>query len=151
MDCLFVRGHLFSYHENQLSDQEKNAVEEHLKSCRECSAISSGVISMNNLIQFKKSEQPNPFVHTRTFQRIGSEAEKPVAWHTHLVKRVLRPVAISLLFMIAVGSGSLIGWYIHQRTNYDVEQQNELASIRSGLSIDDFIDEGFLFPANQSK
>lgn len=151
MDCHFVRGHLFSFSENQLSEKEKIAFDEHLKSCRECSAIYSGVESMNELIHQKQTDQPNPFIHTRTLQRIESEAEKSVAWHIQIKKRVLQPVAISLILLIAVGSGSLIGWYIHHRTNFNVEQENELASIRSGLSIDDFIDEGFLFSVNQSE
>ena len=148
MDCLFVRSHLFSYSENQLSEKEKNAFTEHLKSCRECSLVYSGVESMNKLIQNKKAGQPNPFIHTRTLQRIASEAEKSAPWYLPLKKRILQPVVISIVLLIAAGSGTVTAWYVHKQATKVFEQQNEIVSIRSGLSIDDFIDEGYLFLTN---
>ena len=148
MDCLFVRNHLFSYSENQLSEKEKNAFTEHFKSCRECSLVYSGIESMNKLIQNKKAGQPNPFIHTRTIQRIVSEAEKSSPWYLPVKKRILQPVVISIVLLIAAGSGSATAWYVHKQATNVFEQQNEIASIRSGLSIDDFIDEGYMFLTN---
>jgi len=151
MNCLTVRDHLFSYHENQLSEEEKYAFDGHLKSCKECAAIFSGIESLDELIQQKKSKQPNPFIHTRTIQRIESEGEKPVAWYLPVSKKILRPVVISFILFFAVGAGSLTGWYIHNKSAYNIQQNSDVESIRSGLAIDEFIDEGYLFITNQTE
>jgi predicted anti-sigma-YlaC factor YlaD len=148
MDCLFIRNHLFSFYEKQLSEEEKNAFTEHLKSCGDCLAISRGVESLEELIKEKKSEQPNPFIHTRTIQRIESETEKSTAWYLPVKKKVFQPLVFSVLLLIGVGAGSLTGWLVYSNSVYKVEQQQELESIKTGLSIDDFIDEGHLSLTN---
>ncbi len=151
MNCLSVRNHLFSFHENRLSEEENYALAEHLKSCSDCLAISVGAKSMDELIRQKKSEQPNPFIHTRTIQRIESETGRSAAWYMPVKNRILNPIMFSVLLLIGIGSGSFTGWKIYYKTVSNAEHQKELESIRSGLSIDDFIDEGHLFLTNKSE
>jgi hypothetical protein len=151
MNCLLVRDQLFSYYENTLSERETEELQIHLRSCKECSALSAGYLYFNEFIRQKKSVQPSPFIHTRTLQRIESELTGPVAWYQPFKKLVFQPSIFFLILTIAVGSGAFMGWYLSTGVSSDSIELNTMKTIRNGLSIDDFIVEEHLFLANQGE
>lgn len=148
MDCVFVREHIFSYREEELSDREKIEFEEHLQSCDECGRIATGVLSVVAFIDKKKADAPNPFIQTRTIQRIGSELERIKETPNPLFWRGLQPAIVSLLLLVAVSIGFLIGKQINSGYSTETERQNEIQSLKSNLFIQDFIDNDRMFFSN---
>ena len=148
MDCLFVRDHLFSYLEAQLPGEEKAAFEEHLHACDVCSRLTSGFKSVVSSIENKRAEDPDPFIRTRTIQRIENELERSGEKSNSLFRRSLQPVMFSVLFVIAVGVGFFIGNKIDHAFYVSHDHDRKIQEMKSDLFIEDFIDENIMFFAN---
>jgi len=140
MDCLFVRDHLFSYQEKQLSGDVTKAFEDHLHSCETCNQIANGFQTVTACIDQKKSDKPNPFIRTLTLQRIESELERSSTEATPFFRRNLQPVIVSLLLLISIAIGFAIGSQINPNVSVNREHQFEIQTLKSGLFIQDFID-----------
>jgi hypothetical protein len=145
MDCFFVRSNLFSYQEKQLSDKECKEFEDHLHSCLECSRIVSDFQSVTSIIDEKKSDEPNPFMQTRIIQRIESQMEREKATPNPVFQRILRPISVSFLLLIAVIIGFSIVKQRDTRISDNINHQNSIQTMKSGLNIPDFIDEDNTF------
>ncbi|MEI6433603.1 MAG: zf-HC2 domain-containing protein [Bacteroidota bacterium] len=148
MDCLFVREHLFSYREKQLSEKENKAFEDHLHSCGECYGIVAGFQAVAAVIDQKKADEPNPFIRTRTIQRIESALEQSKETVNPLFRRSLQPVIVSLFLLISVAIGFSIGKQINSNFTRNNEHNIEIEDMKSGLSIADFIDEDYMLFTN---
>ena len=145
MDCTFVRSNLFSYEEQQLSAKERIEFENHLHSCAECSRIVSEFHTVISIIEKKKSDEPNPFMQTRTIQQIESQLEGEQEHSIPVFQRILRPLSFSFMLLVAM----LIGFsLIKQRHEGFVDvnrHQNSIQAMKSELNIPDFIDEDNTF------
>ncbi len=148
MDCHFVQNHLFSYQEQQLAYEEKQAFEAHLASCIECNRIEQEFQFVTAYIDKKKDDQHNPFIETRTIQRIESELDQRSAGPNPQLWRRLQPVIVSLLLLISVAIGFSIGRQIDSVISITNEHHKEIQEIKSGLSIQDFVDENIFFENN---
>jgi len=144
-DCSFIRSNLFSYQENQLSDEESKDFEDHLHICEECSMIFSDFQSVTSIIDEKKSGSPNPFSATRILQRIETQLEGSEHTANPIRKRILRPISVSFLMLIAV----IIGFSIVKQRDSAISDtknhQHDIQAMKSGLNIQDFIDEDKTF------
>ena len=148
-DCSFVRVNLFSYQEKRLSGIALSEFEDHIHSCRECSGILAGFQSVISHIDNKISVEPNPFIQTRIIQRLESmqqaEKEKSITF----LLRVLRPVSVSIILIIAV----LVGFSVVKRKEVtfsgSIKHQHNLQTMKSELNIPDFVDEKLPFSDNQ--
>ncbi|MEI7499684.1 MAG: hypothetical protein WCK84_04470 [Bacteroidota bacterium] len=149
MDCLSVRDHFFLYQEKQLSGNDKKAFEDHLNSCDMCNQIANGFQIVTAYIDQKKSDKPNPFIRTRTLQRIESELERSSILASPFFRRNLQPVLATLLLLISIAIGFSIGRQINPKELRNTEHQNEIQEIKSGLFIQDFIDNDKLFLKQQ--
>jgi hypothetical protein len=145
MDCTFVRSNLFSYQEQQLSAKERINFEDHLLSCGECSLIVSEFKSVTSLINEKKSVEPSPFIRTRILQRIESQLREPVNEANPFTQRILKPISLSLVLLIAIVIGFSIGKQKEIRLSNTNNHQNDLQSMKTELNIPDFIDEDKTF------
>jgi len=148
MDCHFVHNHLFSYHENKLSDDEKLEFEAHLASCHNCNRIATGFQFVTTSMNKKKDDKPNPFIGTRTIQRIESELEQGGVRQNPLFLRKLQPIIVSLLLLISVVLGFSIGRQIDALFSITNERDQKIQAMKSGLSIPEFIDENAFFENN---
>jgi len=140
---------LFSYQEKQLPDKENKEFEAHLHSCSECSRIVSEFQSVTSVIELRKTDEPNPFAGTRIVQRIESEMESIKEKSDPLFLRVLRPLSVSALLLIAVIIGFSIVKQGEQGIIENINHQNDIQSIKSDLNIPDFVDEDETFFANK--
>ena len=127
---------------------EYKKFEDHYPTCNDCSRIVSEFQTLLSLIERKKSDEPNPFLQTRILQRLDSHLEQVNKTSSPVYQRILRPVSLSFLFLTAILIGLLIvnPWGI-QLTD-DIQQQNDLQVMKSGLNIPDFIDEDLAFFEN---
>jgi predicted anti-sigma-YlaC factor YlaD len=149
MDCFFIRNNLFSYQERQLSGRETKEFEDHLHSCGECSGIVSDFLSVTSFIDEKKAMETNPFIRTRILQRIESQIEQAREKTNPFFQRILRPVSVLFLLLIAVIIGFSIVKQRDLRFSDKINHQNDIQSMKSGLNIPDFIDEDNTFFDNQ--
>ncbi len=141
MDCTFVRSNLFSYKEKQLSGREYQEFEDHLHSCEECSRIVSDFQSVTSFIDKKKSDEPSPFIQTRILQRIETQMEGARKKENIFFQRILRPISVSLILLIAIIIGFSIGKQRETRFANNIDHQNDIQTMKSELNIPDFIDE----------
>jgi hypothetical protein len=148
IDCSFIRNNLFAYQEKRLTDQEYKEFEAHLQLCKECTLIVLDFQSVTSFIDEKKSAEPNPFSGTRILQRIESQMESARALPNPLSKRILRPISMSFLLLIAVFIGFSIVKHSESRFFETINHQNDIQSMKSGLNIPDFIDEDNTFLNN---
>ena len=148
MDCHFVHNHLFSYQEKTLSEDEKLEFEAHLASCHNCNRIAAGFQFVTASVNMKKDDKPDPFIGTRTIQRIESELEHGSITTNPLFWSKLQPVIVSLLLLISVVLGFSIGSQIDAAFSLTSEHDQKIQMMKSGLSIPDFIDENLVFENN---
>ena len=144
-DCSFIRNHLFSYQEKQLSDREYKEFEDHLHACKECTRIVSDFQSVTSFIDEKKSDEPNPFIRTRILQRIESQLERERVTSDSGFQKILRPISVSFLLLIAIIIGFSIVKPLETRTSDNINHQNDIQVMKSELNIPDFIDEDNTF------
>ena len=145
IDCSFIRSNLFSYQEKRLSDTANKEFEDHLHSCEECSRIFSDFQSVLSLIDKKKSDEPNPFMQTRIIQRIESQMEEENEKPIPIFQRILRPISVSFMLLIAIIIGFSLVKQRHEGFANITNHQNSIQAMKSELSIPEFIDEDNTF------
>ena len=148
MDCTFVQSNLFSYQEKQLPDREYKEFEDHLHSCEKCLRIVSDFQSVTSFIDEKKSAEPSPFIGTRILQRLEAQVESARALPNPLFQRILRPVSVSFLLLIAVIIGFSVVKQKETRFSDNIIHQDDIQVMKSELNIPDFIDEDNTFFEN---
>lgn len=149
MDCSFIRRNLFSYQEHQLSDEDSKEFEAHLLSCSECSRIVSEFKSVTSVIELRKTEEPNPFAGTRIIQKLESEMESNKEKREPVFIRILQPLAVAALLVIAVIIGFSIVKQREPGISATINHQQDIQAIQSDLNIPDFVDEDETFFANK--
>jgi hypothetical protein len=147
--CSFVRRNLFSYQEKQLTGKELNEFEAHLRSCDDCSRIISDFQFVTSIIDEKKSVEPNPFSATHILQRIEAHMEGERHSANPFLQRILRPISVSFLMLIAVVIGFSIVKLNDSKLSGTLKHQNDIQAMKSGLNIPDFIDENNTFFDNE--
>jgi predicted anti-sigma-YlaC factor YlaD len=119
MECKEVNSKLIFYLEKELSRDEMTQMENHLANCSSCSDSLVLLQLAMGLIEKEKSLEPNPYFVSKTMNRLKEgkrKASQPV------FTRLLMPVLVSLLFVLAIGSGVLMG------ANFAVDTENSQQS-----------------------
>lgn len=142
-DCSFVRNHLFAYLERDLSDEEVEAVTDHLHSCEECSRVLDEFRSVTRLISVIRDEEPDPFAGTRIIQKLETRLQRGQG-STPLFQKILQPVLLSLLLLLGAVTGVAIVKQQEARRSETLAHQQDIQAMQAGLNIPDFIDEGIL-------
>ena len=145
MDCTFVRSNLFSYQEQQLSGKELFEFEDHLHSCDKCSRIVLEFQSVTSLIDKKKSIETNPFIRTRILLSIETQMREAGKEANPFIHRLLRPMSLSFVLLIAIVIGFSIGKQKETRFSNNNNHLNDLQAMKTELNIPDFIDEDKTF------
>jgi hypothetical protein len=145
IDCSFIRNNLFSYQEKQLPYGEYKEFVDHLHACEECTRIVSDFQSVTSFIDEKISAEPNPFIGTRILQRIESQLERERVTSNSGFLKILRPIFVSFLLLIAIIIGFSIVKPLETRFSDNINHQNEIQVMKSELNIPDFIDEDNTF------
>ena len=140
-DCSFIRDNLFAYQEKQLSGKDYSGFEDHLHECEECTRIVKDFQIVTSLIIEKKAEEPNPFIKTRILERIESYLQQERSVSGSVYQRILRPVSVSFLLLVAVIIGFSIVKPIETRFTDNINHQNNIQVMKSELNIPDFIEE----------
>ncbi len=104
MNCKQIKPYIFPYAEGNLNTLQMELVVKHIETCKACSIALSIVNDSLEIINNQKELRPNPFIYTRIAQRIIYKNN-----HTIFIRKILKPVIISLTIAVALMGGILIG------------------------------------------
>lgn len=110
MNCKTVSEKLISYSNGELSSSENDILKTHLENCGSCYHLYTEIETTLNLIEKRKTLEPNPFLYTRIKQRldaIESGTDRPV--FIPVYRKVLQPVLLSFLLASGVFFGIKLG------------------------------------------
>ncbi len=128
MKCKEVNSKLIFYLENELLKDEMKQMEHHLSTCSSCSDSLVLLQSAMGVIEKEKCLQPNPYFVSKTMNRLKEEQRKA---NQPVFNRVLLPAFVSILFVLAIGSGIFMG------SNFASDTEN----IRQSNLIDPYFNE----------
>ncbi|MDZ7741357.1 MAG: zf-HC2 domain-containing protein [Bacteroidota bacterium] len=109
MNCKFIKYNMISYLEGHLPAPEIRAFEDHLTKCNSCRQVFEEFSKTYNLLDAGQDVQPNPFFFSRLEQRIQDQKQNKAGFVPHVLINALRPVAVTLLILLSILSGVLIG------------------------------------------
>lgn len=103
MNCEDIENSLTLYEDNLLSDAEKQAIEQHIKSCSKCATAFAQLQKTARLVEGLEEVEPPPWFKQKIMSRVRKEAEKKSLvqkWFYPL--RIKIPVQIMATIVIAV-------------------------------------------------
>ena len=139
--CVFVRDNLFSYQEKKLSREKYQKFEDHLITCKSCRELVLNFQSVSSSIDARRADEPNPFILTRTIQKIESELERGNRPYFAFSNRILQPFMLSTIILTAVVIGLAIGKQVDSEFSTNLSRQNDIQFMKSDLYITVFTDE----------
>jgi hypothetical protein len=102
MNCKDVENNLPLYEDNLLSGAEKQAVEQHLKSCSKCAKAFAQLQKTGRLIEGLTEVEPPPWFKQKIMSRVREEAEKKsLAQKWFYPLRIKIPIQIMVAIVIA--------------------------------------------------
>ena len=103
MNCKDVESNLPLYEDNLLSGAEKQAIEQHLKSCSKCAKALAQLKNTGRLVEGLEEVEPPPWFKQKIMSRVREEAEKKsLAQKWFYPLRIKIPVQIMATIVIAV-------------------------------------------------
>jgi anti-sigma factor RsiW len=105
MDCGHCMNKMDDYIDGKLMKEDLLSFEQHLQSCRECSAHLRLVKLSEKVISHEKSLSPGYFLTEKVMARI----EKTETKEESPVVRILRPALLTLSVAAAIFAGVMIG------------------------------------------
>ena len=104
MNCKQIKPYIFHYAEGNLNTLENALVKKHIETCKACSKALTIVKDSLEIIKNQKELRPNPFIYTRIAQRIIYKNNRTI-----FIRKILKPVIISLTIVVSLMGGILIG------------------------------------------
>lgn len=102
-NCKDIENNLPLYEDNLLSGAEKQAVEQHLKSCSNCAKALAQLQKVGRLVEGLVKVEPPPWFKQKIMSRVREEAEKKsLAQKWFYPLRIKIPVQIMATIVIAV-------------------------------------------------
>lgn len=105
MDCKQVEKNLVSYIDNELSNKESIDFELHLNQCNQCKLLISNVSETYSSLEINKNLPDDFFFYNRLQQKL----ENKYTYVPSIAKRILQPLAFSILLITAGYMGVFIG------------------------------------------
>jgi hypothetical protein len=121
MNCKVCHGKLIPYLEGTLPDTLKEGMETHLRECPDCAGFARYLEESLRVISLEKEAEPRPFLFTRIKAKMGAAVASPVrsSWSIRL-----QPALFSLLLVVAIFSGILMGNYFSKPRSADFISDN---------------------------
>lgn len=143
MNCKNVKTNFISFLENELPEEKRVGMENHLKACPDCSHLLEGFSQLWGALKHREKIQPSPYFWTRLKQRITEyeEGRKPVlGWLEGLVGWARPAVAVATL-LISIFLGYSLGNFpqsVNGQTTSPVDERT--------LALQQFFDSHYLNP-----
>ena len=108
MRCKELEGLISPYIDNELSEEDRELFEAHLKECRECSAEYEEILAMHNAFAHSERFKAPYGFSTRVLANIESKDIGVWPWKPFFA-RLAGAVAILMIIGIGIGSGGFLG------------------------------------------
>jgi len=135
MKCIDKKK-LSAFLDGELTEQERAAIQEHLKDCADCRQEAHNFAAVSNLLGVWEGIEPEPYFTVRVKQRIANEKPEPRAqW----LRKIFIPVGASAAGVLAFVLGLFLGKAMHQkRTQLASESTAESAYMLRVDAVKDF-------------
>ncbi|HAF28416.1 MAG TPA: hypothetical protein DCG75_05145 [Bacteroidales bacterium] len=132
MNCKEFKNILSIYHDDLLTQKQKEEFQSHINSCSECSILFNNFSRTFNLLHSKSEIEDQPFYFTRLKQRMGNRNMKDKSLILSLFsKKLVQPLIYLSSLIIAVYIGILIGSGSVNPNQYTELKNNETDFIKS--------------------
>ncbi|MCK4225121.1 MAG: zf-HC2 domain-containing protein [candidate division Zixibacteria bacterium] len=128
MNCKNIKKSLVSFLENELPEERRVEIENHLKICPHCSHLLEEFSELWQAVEHREKIQPSPYFWTRLKQRIVEyeEGRKPVlGWFGGLIGWARPAVAVAVL-LIGIFLGYSLGNFpqtVNGQTAYQADER----------------------------
>jgi len=146
MNCKNIKKNLVSFLENELPEEQRVEIENHIKTCSHCSHLLEEFSQLWGALEGREKIQPSPHFWTRLKQRIVEyeEGRKPVwGWLEGLIHR-LRPALAVAVVLVCVFLGYSLGSFppsANGQTAYQADQRTTaLEQFFDSYNLDPLID-----------
>ena len=142
MNCKNIKKNLVSFLENELPEERRVEIENHLKICSDCSHLLEEFSQLWGALEDREKIQPSPYFWTRLKQRIVEyeEGRGPVlGWLGGLVGWARPAVAVAVL-LICVFLGYSLG-NLPQANGQTASQLDQRT-----IALEQFFDSHYLNP-----
>jgi len=146
MNCKIIEKKLLFYVEGNLPENEKNSISKHLENCNSCAKKLAFIKENFILIDIEKKEKINPFIATKIQSKIAQRKLKTKTTFT----KILQPVMIAVLLVIAVWFGNFISnSFDSMQTNNYQAQNNQNTDNAEQFAINDITYNDYYFISAQ--
>ncbi|MFY9150451.1 MAG: zf-HC2 domain-containing protein [Prolixibacteraceae bacterium] len=106
MNCKTIHQDLIFYLDNELPEERRSVVQEHLNVCADCRKFYELLKTEMQLITEEKNPEVSPFFYTRLSARLENKQDylPQKSWST-----VLQPAFFSLILLIGIYGGLKLG------------------------------------------
>jgi len=146
MECSQVKKRLSAFLDNEVTEEEKPQISEHLKSCIQCTKELESLAQVSEFLDVMEKVEVAPYFIVRLKQRIRDEKSKRIIRLPFFgsIKRVVVPVGLAALFIISILGGNQLGRLFYQREIDNVTELNEELADFSGTTTFEDFSEGSL-------
>lgn len=122
MKCSRIKRRLSAFLDGEVSEQERQFIKEHLKSCEHCQIELEKLSQVSDILDIIQEIEVSPYFITRLKQRIADQKQKSLIRLplTEWIKRALVPAVTTLLVACSLFIGGQLGKAIYQAGNEDV-------------------------------
>jgi len=143
MNCKNVRNNFISFIENELTEEIRVEMENHLKACSGCSHLLEEFSQLWGVLEHRERIQPSPFFWTRLSQKLieDEEGKKRVpGWLEGLARQARPAIAIGVL-VICIFLGYSLGNFTQP-----VNGQTTSPADQRTVALQQFFDSHYLNP-----
>ena len=125
-----IHKDLIFYLDNELSDEKRKAVEEHLAECANCRSFLAFLKEEMHIIEKEKNPEASPYFFTRLSARLD---EKQIYQTQSQWARLAQPAFFSLILLAGIYGGVKLGSnasspLVNQQTSSGVQMLNDFAA-----------------------
>ncbi|HAX95158.1 MAG TPA: hypothetical protein DCY35_01335 [Prolixibacteraceae bacterium] len=107
MDCNKFQARIIFLHDEELTENEKKEMMEHMKGCADCTMAFAALSEALSILAQEKEILPNPYLFSKIKTRLNSAS--PDKRPTKTVFARLQPTIFILLLIISVYTGTSLG------------------------------------------
>ena len=138
MKCSQVLNKLSAYLDGEISEKEKKLIEDHLNTCKKCSAELASFAELNNTLKIVKDIEIPAYFRTHVKQRIKDQTLIRVPF-LEKIRRVVFPISVTAALVISLLFGNFIGRSLFQNvTEVSTQESSEIAGVFGFSSLSEF-------------
>jgi hypothetical protein len=108
MKCKYIYKNLIGYIEQTIPANLHEEIDNHINSCRSCEELYNNVFATYHIADVNIVPEVNPFFYTRLEQKLKTKVDREITFVPKLILK-LQPIAITILIVVGISTGILIG------------------------------------------